>query len=443
MSSRTIPAILFQEENKLLFTIFATFRQKQTQPLVRFLLFIGLLAISSYLLKTDPATNLWSLGYLWQTTDHSLAFLLPDSTTTTPPTNHLNGLIWQARTAAAHGDNWQAEQLLAPAIAQGNRDALRLQAEILNQQGDYINAYKLWAQLEDIDALLQAGLKSSQTGKLAEALTAYRTAYLIAPERTVLPLAHFLWSANEQADAAEQLLADALRTYQVSRYGYDWLRELGAVYQSQKEWNKAATVYEQIIAAAPDRIQERIALGWVYYKRGDGAAIALAQFEQAIAVAPQTGAGYYAIGSLLTQEKRYAEADPWYQQAIERDPAQQSWYLGRAGALQQLGELSQALAVYAIVQQRFPGYAQGYYQAAWAYRQAEDREQAVAAIGQALQLMDGSDINQRQTQVSYYVRAGQIYEWAGQLQKAVAAYERAEQLDPLRQDIQDGLQRLR
>ena len=424
-------------------TIFVNFRQKQTQLLVRFLLFTSMLALSSYLLNTNPATNLWSLGYLWQTTGQNLAFLLPDSTTTAPPINHFNGATWQARAALAHGDSWQAEQLLAPAIAQGNRDALRLQAEILKQQGDYVNAYKLWAHLEDVDALLQAGLKSSQTGQLAEALAAYRTAYQIAPERTVLPLAHFLWSGNGEADRAEQLLADALRTYQGSRYGYDWLRELGAVYQSQKDWNKAATIYEQIIAAAPDRSQERIALGWVYYERGDGVATALAQFEQAIAIAPQAGAGYYAIGNLQSREKRYTEADSWYLQALKREPEQQWWYLGRANVLQQAGNLSPALAVYASVQQRFPNFAEGYYEAAWAYRQAQDRQQAVATIEQALQLMGGSAINQRQPQVSYYVRAGQIYEWAGQLQKAVAAYERAEQLDPLRQDIQDGLQRLR
>ena len=256
-------------------------------------------------------------------------------------------------------------------------------------------------------------------------------------------MAHFLWSGNEAADAAEQLLADALRTYPASRYGYDWLRELGAVYKSQKDWNKAETIYEQIIAAAPDRTQERIALGWVYYERGDGVATALAEFEQTIAIAPQAGAGYYAIGSVLSREKRYAEADSWYLQALEREPNQQLWYLGRAFALEQTGNLSQALSVYATVQQRFPTLAQGYYQAAWAYRQAEEREQALNAIERAVQLLEGSGLSQLQVQVNYYVRAGQIYEWAGQLQQAVAAYERAEQLDPLRQDVQDGLQRLK
>lgn len=424
-------------------TIFASFRQKQAQPLVRFLLFASLLAISSYLLRTDLATNLWSLGYLWQTTDQTVAFLLPDSTTTAPPTNHLNGSTWQARTALARGDSWRAEQLLAPAIAQGNRDALRLQAEILNQQGDYVNAYKVWAQLTDVDALLQAGLKSSQTGKLAQALEAYRTAYQIAPERTVLPLAHFLWSGNDEEKTAEALLIEALNNYQGSRYGYDWLRELGAVYQSQEDWNRAATVYEQIIATAPDRIAERIALGWVYYERGDGATATMAAFEQAIAIAPQAGAAYYAIGSLLARERRYAEADSWYLQALEREPEQQLWYLGRAFALEQTGNLSQALSVYATVQQRFPTLVQGYYQAAWAYRQAEEREQALTAIEQALQLIETNGLGQLQVQVNYYVRAGQIYEWAGRLQQAVAAYERAEQLDPLRQDVQDGLQRLK
>ena len=426
-----------------MFTIFANFRQKQTQPLVRFLLFTGLLAISSYILKTDPSTNLWSLGYLWQTTDHSLAFLLPGSTTTAPPTNHLNGSTWQARGALAHGDSWQAEQLLAPAIAQGNRDALRLQAEILNQQGDYANAYKLWAHLEDVDALLQAGLKSSQTGQLAQALAAYRAAYQIAPERTVLPLAHFLWSNDDEEKTAEALLVEALRTYKSSRYNNDWLSELGAVYRSQKKWDKAASIYEQLLIAAPDRIQDLIALGWVYNERGDGVEAAIAQFRQAVSIMPQAGGGYYAIASLLTQEKQYADADLWYRQALEREPKQQWWYLSRAIVLQKAGNLPEAVTVYGFVQQHFPDFAQGHYEAAWTYRQVGKREQALAAIGRALQLMESGSVNQPQIQVSYYARAGQIYEWAGELQQAVATYERAEQLDPLRQDVQDGLQRLK
>lgn len=425
-----------------MFTILTTFRHQKAPTVARVVLFVGVLTAGSYLLKTDPATNLWSLGYVWQTTGHALKFLLPDSTATTPPPQHINGFTWQARAALQRGADWQATQLVAPAVAQGNRDALRLQAEILRQQGDSTGAYSLWASLGDVDALLQAGWDNTQSGKTAAALAAYRAAYQIAPERTVLPLAHLLWSSDTADTSAERLLVEALATYQGSRYSYDWLRELGTLYQSQGKWSKAITIYEELVAAAPDRVQDRIALGWVYYQRGDGAATALTHFEQAIAIAPQVGGGYYAIGALLTQEKRYAEAVPWYRQALEREPGQQGWYLAQASALQQAGELALALAVYTTVQQNFPDYAQGHFQAAWAYRQAEAREQAVAAIERALQLMESSALSQPQIQVSYYVRAGQIYEWAGRLQQAVTAYQQAAQLDPLRQDVQDGLQRL-
>lgn len=435
--------ILFPEENKLLFTILTSTFPKQTGRLISLVLMVGGIGISSYSLQTDVATNLWSLRYLWQQTDHRLLGLTLAPASQPLPVHHSNGFTWQARAALEAGDVWQASQLLTPALAEGNRDALRLQATLLVQQGDARGANALWAQLGDIEALLQAGQEHVLLGHTDKALAAFRTAYTVAPERTVYPMAHFLWSSNAQEQEAEQLLVEALRIYPSSRYSFIWYRELGALYQHQKAWPKAAAIYEQLVRSAPDQYQDWIALGWVYYERGDGFQAAMTQFDQAIAVTPEAGGGYYAIASLLSRENRFAEADAWYQQATEREPHQKWWYLTRALGLEQIGKRAEALLVYATIEQYFPDFAQAHYYAAEAYRQAGDRQRAITAIERALQSAESSGVNQPTDQGNYYVRAGQIYEWAGQLQKAMAAYKQAEQIDPLRIDVQNGLERLR
>lgn len=425
-----------------MFTILTSTLPKQTGRLVSLVLIVGGLGVSSYSLQTDVATNLWSLRYLWQLTDHQLLGLSLAPATQPLPVHHINGFTWQARAALEAGDVWQASRLLTPAMAQGNRDALRLQASLLAQQGDAQGANALWAQLGDVESLLQAGQEHSRLGQPDKALAAYRAAYSVAPERTVLPLAHLLWSSDTQDENAEQLLVEALRSYPSSRYSFTWYRELGALYQHQKAWAKAAAIYEQIVRGAPDRYQDWIELGWVYYERGDGVEAALAQFEEAIAVAPNAGGGYYAIATLLSQEKRYAEAAGWYEQAIAREPEQPWWWLGRANTLQQAGNASSALQVYVALLDRFPNFAQGYYQAAWAFKESGKREQALNAIEKALQLIDIGNAEQRQVNANYYVRAGQIYEWEGRLQKAADAYEQAQSLDPQQRDAQRALQRL-
>lgn len=434
--------ILFPEENKLLFTILTSTFSKQTGHLVGLALIVGGLGISSYRLQTDVATNLWSLRYLWQLTGHQLVGLTLAPAPQPLPVHHINGFTWQARAALEAGDVWQASRLLTPAIAQGNRDALRLQASLMAQQGDAQGANRIWAQLGDAESLLQAGQEHIRLGQTDKALAAYRAAYPVAPERTVLPLAHLLWSSDTQDENAEQLLVEALHSYPSSRYSFTWYRELGALYQHQKAWAKAAAIYEQIVRGAPDRYQDWIALGWVYYERGDGVEAALAQFEEAIAVAPDAGGGYHAIGSLLSREQRFAEADAWYQQAIEREPNQPWWWLSRANTLQQAGKLSSAIKVYMALQERFPQFAAGYYQAAWAFKESSNREQAVNAIEKALELIDIRDAEQKKINANYYLRAGQIYEWEGRLQKAADAYAQAQSLDPQQSDAQRALQRL-
>lgn len=415
---------------------------KHYTPLVTFGLYLTLVGIGATLVGS-PSQTLWSVRYLWQMTAHPLAMLLPASAGgDSIPVEHRSGHVWQARALLADGQTLQAEAILQPALAAGDYDAQRLQAEILVKRGNIAGAVQLWAQVGAIDDILVTARQAGQSGQNEAALTAYRAAYTLAPERTVLPFAQFLRQNTKDVADAETLLRQYIEVMPNSPYLVQWLRELGTLYQSQKAWHKALTIYTQLVTALPDSAPDWVQLGWLYYERDKDSEQAIAQFQRAITVAPQEGDGYYAIGSLLSRKQRYQEAESWFAQAVEREPEQRGWWLNRATALEQSGSLASALRVYVTVQEKFPTFAQGYYQAAWAYRNAEQREQALSAIERALQLMASDGISQPQSQANYYARAGQIYEWTGQLQKAVTAYQQAAQLDPQRQDVQDGLQRL-
>lgn len=416
---------------------------KHYTPLVTLGLYLTLVGIGASVVGS-PSHNLWSVRYLWQMTAYPLAMFLPASAAADGiSAEHRSGHVWQARALLADGQLLQAEAILQPALAADDYDAQRLQAEILVKRGNIAGAVQLWTQIGAIDDILVAAWQASQSGRNDDALTAYRAAYTLAPERTVLPFAQFLQQNTKDIADAETLLRQYIEAMPSSPYFVQWLRELGTLYRGQKAWNKAQAIYIQLVEALPDSGPDWVQLGWIAYEQDHNAEKAMKQFQRAVDVAPGDGDGYYAIGSLLSRETQYQEAALWFLQAVEREPEQMWWWLSRATALEQAGNLPAALKLYADIQQKFPTFAQGYYQAAWAYHNAEEREQAIDAIEHALQVMTSDGISQPQIQANYYTRAGQIYEWTGQLQKAVTAYEQAAQLDPQRQDVQAGLQRLK
>ncbi len=385
-------------------------------------------------------TNLWSIQYLWQQEDHALGFL--PILATEPPSNHHSALLWQIRDLIQDGQLIHAQTLLAPLVSTGDQDVLRLQANLFMARNDLVATLQLLSTFGAVDELLDFGQLAQEEGQLDLAFQAYRTAYDVNAERAVLPLARLLWREQDNRSDAEQLLRHYIASMPNSRYFTRWLQELGALYQSNAEWASAITIFEQLIKIEPDNIGARIQLGWTYYNRGDGLDAALIPFQQAIAIAPDEGEGYFAVATLLSREKRYTEADPWFVQAVEKAPDHQWWWETRAATLQKAGDLTKVAQIYAIIEQRFPNSASGHFAAAQVYRQVEKRAAAISAIETALSLIDITDTKQQAINASYYARAGEIYEWVGAVQKAVAAYEQAQQLDATRPDVAAGLQRL-
>jgi tetratricopeptide (TPR) repeat protein len=214
----------------------------------------------------------------------------------------------------------------------------------------------------------------------------------------------------------------------------EWWRSLGHRFQERKRWDEAVQVYELALVEYPGVPDLHVNLGVALYRRGDGLDTATREIRRAISIRPE-GSFYMNMGQLLTEERRYDEADAWYRMGIEAEPGSPWWYQVWAGNALQAKNLAEALSRYQIVIERFPEFAPGYFDMAWAYRLNGQVTEAIQSIERAESLMLAPD-------PWYYIRAGEIYEWAGQMEKAKGSYRQALELDAVNDSAIQGITRL-
>ncbi len=294
--------------------------------------------------------------------------------------------------------------------------------------------YALWVQIDAADTWLAVGNVKQASGEAAQALQAYRLAWNCD---AALATETYAAALEEQGSLpeAEEVLRQALETQPQAAERLLWWTRLGRLMAEQERWVDAQEGYRSALAEYPAESRFFIGLGWALYEGEQGAQAALDAFEQATLLAPNSAEGYYAAGLLLVQEGRYAEAADDYAEAVARAPGEKWYRLVRANALRSAGNLPEALAVYEETVGLFPGYAQAYYDMAWAYHLAGNPAQAQAAIQQALSLMARPD-------AWYYMRAGGIFEAAGEIDAAVAYYQQALAIDASINAAQQALERL-
>jgi tetratricopeptide (TPR) repeat protein len=234
----------------------------------------------------------------------------------------------------------------------------------------------------------------------------------------------------------ESILQRALADFPGSSQRKEWMRLLGESLVEQEKWELAQALYTQAVAEFPEQRGFTLSFGWAIYEATGDFNAAKSQFEKAISLDVDSAAGYAAIGQLLGREERFAEADEWLRQAIEKNPQQSYYYLLRANFLRSAGELRQAIQQYNQMAELFPDETDAYYHLALAYKMDDQPTQAMEAIEKAIRLALSPQIN-------YYLRAAEIYEWAGDIPNAVEAFENVLLIDPQNQDAIEGIERLR
>jgi tetratricopeptide (TPR) repeat protein len=397
----------------------------------RFSLGVVVLAGFSSTLWSAWTMNAWSLQYLL----HSLGQRQSAWSLTPAPQDQPRASLWLARTAIMEGNLPGALALVHSLANQGDRDALRIQGQALESQGDYPAAVQTWMGIRDANSLWNSGKRAIQENRFEDALLAYRTLYVLDPESVTLPLADLLQHRRKDIAAAESILRQSLEERPDSPERFDWLVRLGDALRAQARWDEAETVYRQALDLQRDSWAIHIGLGWVHHFRGDGLGAVLDEFHRAIVLDPARGDGYFAIGELLTREGRNTEADAWFREALARSPNDYGLWSWRIYSAHSGGNIPLALQVSQEALARFPNCGECYLEMAFAYRGNQQRQEAAAAVERALVLLPDSGPGP-------YARAGQIFEWAGEKEKALGSYRRALALDPTNDVARRGVESL-
>lgn len=166
----------------------------------------------------------------------------------------------------------------------------------------------------------------------------------------------------------------------------------------------AADLYRQVIAlAAPDnpqRVVAHLGLGSLLNNRGEIES-AITQFDQAIALAPDSAIGYTLRGLAFYDLERWDDSIADLRQAIERDPKNPQIRVTLANSLYE--------------RQDFAG--------------------VIEQLQAAVTLQPDNPI--------HHYNLGMILEERGQITEAIAHYQQATTLDPADTEMQAALDRLR
>lgn len=398
-------------------------------PIIIFVFLLGIIFIFSNITE-EFNNNMWSIDYFNCLLENDKKCYSLYS----PPIHHLRGPLWLAREYLSEGIDEKAFSLANGLAKQGNIDAQNIIGQILATRGDYSTAKDAWITAGAYQQATDAAIKATDDGRLQDALLAYQAAQIINPEEGTIPFTEFLWFPYENHKYAERLLLKTIWDYPNSPNINIWKNRLGKLYRDQQRWNEAYPIYIQILSEYPDNWQATIGLGWTVYYLGEELEATKDIFLRGIQLHPERWNSYYAIGEIYAQDKQYKEADEWFKIAINHNSNLPDLYIQRANYLRESGDISKAIIVYNDAINLFPSNHLLFFELAWSYKLNDEPQKALDTIELAITL------NPVQNHW-YFTRAGQIYEWVGNLPKAKDNYSKAIKIDPTNLEAQDGIRR--
>jgi len=262
-----------------------------------------------------------------------------------------------ARFYVSQGKNDQAEQVLVDAkkampdkpggyrlladfyLTTGNRDkALAQYAQLLKEHPDDLKLKKVYISVlldsdrfeeagrladeilkrnpKDPDALIINGRVLLSQNKALDAVQSLETALKAEPDSA---LGHYVLALA--TDMAGDVSRPEKELREAVRLRPDLVEAqvaLGTIAVRKRDWNTVNEVGQAIIQAQPRSAQGYVLRGMAEVNHKQVAA-GEADLKQAIQVAPQNPLGYLRLGELKLAQRRYKEADQFFEQALERD----------------------------------------------------------------------------------------------------------------------------
>jgi tetratricopeptide (TPR) repeat protein len=273
-----------------------------------------------------------------------------------------------------------------------------------------------------------------QQGESAAAKIAYERAFSLGDASSVDVLAR-LWREEGNHATAIDIWQSALDTFSEDPDRLLWWQGLSNSLRATAEWEAGIIAVERALQEFPEDARLYVEKGATIYGLSADVTAAIDAINTAITLDDTVTGAYSTAAGIMAAAKQYEEAYDWYTKAISRDPQMPSWQVARGHMARAAGDLPLAKEAFLATIGRFPNFPPAYFGIATVYQQLGEGENAAAAMDQALQLTG-------KTEVQDYLRAGEIYESSGNLDKAIAVYQQILSLDPDNQTAVQALQRL-
>ena len=234
---------------------------------------------------------------------------------------------------------------------------------------------------------------------------------------------------------------------------------LASVYLEERRYDEAIAQYNEVLKADENRQDALIGLGLAYREKGDSDQ-ALSAFNKLVEVTEgsefagvdrRLEAVHYYLGEIYLERNEPAKAVEELQAALKIEPTDADALYLLGNALQAQGEHDGAIAVYAVATSLVPDFREAYEGMAAAAEKQGDA--LVATYARAMIRLFSGDprtavrdlenvTGQSPENAAAYFGLGYGYEQLGDRDKAVAAYRQAIEVDPGQYAAQSGLARL-
>ncbi len=185
--------------------------------------------------------------------------------------------------------------------------------------------------------------------------------------------------------------------------------------------DRADSLYDRILAAAPDQADAWHLSGLVRHGRGDSEE-AFRRITRAIALVPDHAGYHNSLGVVRLETGDVAGAERAFRDALERDPLLAEAANNLGNALQTASRLEEAVAAYDVALHSRPDYAEAHTGRGRALHRLGEVQQAITAFSAAIRAKPGYARAHR-------YRADALAD-AGQPESAEGAYQDALRLDP-------------
>jgi protein O-GlcNAc transferase len=225
--------------------------------------------------------------------------------------------------------------------------------------------------------------------------------------------------------------------------------------QRQKHWERAETLYKEVLAAQSDHADALHLYGCLCDSLGR-VQEATALIERATQSNPQAYPYFYNLGNLLVRQDKTAESIDQYRKAIAIKPDYAVAHNNLGIALRKQGDRAGAKRSFSAAVRFAPNYADAHYNLGLEWRAVDDLDAAIACYQTAIRLKPDyadalyamgnaySSLNRLEEAKNAYVESlraqsnsakthtniGSVYMRLGRLELALASFETALHLDP-------------